>query len=221
MFKKIVAIAALSGTMALGAVGIAGAATAPSTPATHAAKCAKWEARVPKINAREAKAQTWVTKAQARLATATSAGHVKVAARIQNRINRVQSLEAKGTALINRIDSACGTASAGELTNRRFAAQAGRSASSLRWPAEPSRHGVREHRFPPWRHWRARRSFVRIRRLRGFLVTRRLWHRPCPARAGRVAFRASCATPSRCRDPRVPRGRGGCKCPRRGPGRPA
>jgi hypothetical protein len=110
MFRKLVAIAALSGTMALGAVGVA-SATTPSTPSTHKIDCTKALARVPKINAREAKAATWVTKAQAREATATSAGHTKLATRIGNRITRVQKLEAKGTNLLARISAACGTAS--------------------------------------------------------------------------------------------------------------
>jgi hypothetical protein len=110
MFRKLVAIGALSGTMALGAVGIA-SATTPATPTTHKVDCTKALARVPKINAREAKAATWVTNAQAREATATSAGHTKLATRIGNRITRVQKLEAKGTTLLARISAACGTAS--------------------------------------------------------------------------------------------------------------
>jgi hypothetical protein len=115
MFRKLVAIGALSGTMALGAVGIA-SATTPSTPSTpspttHKVDCTKALARVPKINAREAKAAAWVTKAQAREATATSAGNTKLATRIGNRITRVQKLEAKGTTLLSRISAACGTAS--------------------------------------------------------------------------------------------------------------
>ncbi|HEV3369747.1 MAG TPA: hypothetical protein VG074_09290 [Acidimicrobiales bacterium] len=115
MFRKLVAIGALSGTMALGAVGIA-SATTPSTPSTpspttHKVDCTKALARVPKINAREAKAAAWVTKAQAREATATSAGNTKLATRIGNRITRVQKLEAKGTNLLARISAACGTAS--------------------------------------------------------------------------------------------------------------
>jgi hypothetical protein len=113
MFRKLVAIGALSGTMALGAVGIASATTpsTPATPTTHKVDCTKALARVPKINAREAKAAAWVTKAQAREATATSAGNTKLATRIGNRITRVQKLEAKGTTLLARISAACGTAS--------------------------------------------------------------------------------------------------------------
>jgi hypothetical protein len=116
MFRKLVAIGALSGTMALGAVGIASASTpstpsTPTTPTTHNIDCTKALARVPKINAREAKAATWVTKAQGREATATSAGHTKLATRIGNRITRVQKLEAKGTSILARISAACGTAS--------------------------------------------------------------------------------------------------------------
>jgi hypothetical protein len=112
MFRKLVAIAALSGTLALGAVGVASAAT-PSTPATpattHTIDCTKALARVPKINAREAKAATWVTKAQAREATATSAGHTRIANRIERRIKFVQKREARGTKILARIASACGT----------------------------------------------------------------------------------------------------------------
>src|SRR3984885_809999 len=113
MFRKLVAIGALSGTMALGAVGIASASTptTPATPSTHTVDCTKALARVPKINALEAKAATWGTKAQPREATATPAGHTKLATRIGNRITRVQKLEAKGTTLLARISAACGTAS--------------------------------------------------------------------------------------------------------------
>jgi hypothetical protein len=112
MLRKLVAVAALSGTMALGAVGVASAAT-PATPATtHTINCTKALARVPRIQAREAKAAVWVPKARAREATAQAAGHTKLAARIGRRITRVQKLEARGTKILARISAACGTGSA-------------------------------------------------------------------------------------------------------------
>jgi hypothetical protein len=120
MFRKFVAVAALSGTMALGAVGVASAttpttatpaATPAVTPANHTIDCTKALARVPKIQAAEAKAATFVTNAQAREAKATAAGHTKLAARIARRITRVQKLEARGNKILARISAACGTGS--------------------------------------------------------------------------------------------------------------
>jgi hypothetical protein len=65
---------------------------------------------VPKIQAREAKAVAWVTKAQAREAAATSAHHTKLAARIATRITKVQAAEAKGEKLLTTIAAKCGSA---------------------------------------------------------------------------------------------------------------
>jgi hypothetical protein len=108
MLRKFVAVVALSGTMALGAVGVASASSTTTPAATHTIDCTKALARVPKINAREAKAATYVTKAGTREATAKAAGHTRVANRIARRIARVQKLEARGTKVLAVISAKCG-----------------------------------------------------------------------------------------------------------------
>jgi hypothetical protein len=110
--RTLIAGAAITGALTFGAAGLAGASTpaggpAPST-ATTAQRCAKAEARVPKIEAREAKAATFVTAAEGREAKAKAAGHTKVAARIQDRINRVEKAEARGKTLLAKIAAKCG-----------------------------------------------------------------------------------------------------------------
>jgi hypothetical protein len=107
MIRSVFAGAALTGTLALGAVGVAGATTTTSAP-THVVNCTKAQARAAKIEAREAKAASWVSTAQGREATATTAHHPKVAARIGRRISRVQKLEAQGTKVLARIAAKCG-----------------------------------------------------------------------------------------------------------------
>ncbi|HEY2215220.1 MAG TPA: hypothetical protein VGH31_09205, partial [Acidimicrobiales bacterium] len=74
------------------------------------------QARVPKIQAREAKLATWVTKAQSRESAATTAGHPKAAARIGRRITRVEKLEAKGEKRLARIAAACGSGATSSST---------------------------------------------------------------------------------------------------------
>jgi chromosome condensin MukBEF ATPase and DNA-binding subunit MukB len=78
--------------------------------ATHAAKCAKAEALATRIQAREAKAPTWLAAAQAREAKATSAGHPKVAKFIEHRIARVEKLIPKGEKVLAKIAAKCGSA---------------------------------------------------------------------------------------------------------------
>ena len=97
MIRRLIAAAAVSGTLALGVAGVAGASAPTSTPtstATHATRCAKAEKVATRIQTLETKAATWVPKAQAREAKATAAGHTKLATRIGNRITRVQKREA-------------------------------------------------------------------------------------------------------------------------------
>ncbi len=95
--KSVVAATALAGALTFGLAGMAGAASTPApatsssgtsaitpaatpaSPATKAARCAKFEARVPKIQAREAKVATWMAKADARESKATSGNHTKIA----------------------------------------------------------------------------------------------------------------------------------------------
>jgi hypothetical protein len=114
MIRKLIAVAAVSGSLALGAVGVAGASTPTPTPSltpapsTLATKCAKAEKLVPVIQAGEAKAAAWVTKAQANEAKATGAEHTKLAARIAKRISRVQKLETRGNTLLAKIAAKCG-----------------------------------------------------------------------------------------------------------------
>jgi outer membrane murein-binding lipoprotein Lpp len=110
MIRKLIAVAAVSGSLALGVAGVAGATT-PSTPtaAPTAAQCARAEKLATRIQTLETKAAAWVPKAQAREAKATATGHTKLATRIGNRITRVQKREAKGTALLAKISAKCGT----------------------------------------------------------------------------------------------------------------
>jgi hypothetical protein len=125
MLRKLVAAAALSGTMALGGIGVASASSpststsAPSssssssgtgsTPAHRTIDCSKAMARIPKINAREAKGTAWVSKAQTREAAATKANHTAVAKRIGRRITRVQKLQTFGHKVEARISAKCGS----------------------------------------------------------------------------------------------------------------
>jgi hypothetical protein len=113
MIRKLIAVAAVSGSLALGLAGVAGA-TAPSTSApastpTHATLCAKAEKLATRIQAREAKAAVWVPKAQAREAKATAAGHTKLATRIGDRIARLQKLETRGITVLAKIAAKCGS----------------------------------------------------------------------------------------------------------------
>jgi outer membrane murein-binding lipoprotein Lpp len=113
MIRKLIAVAAVSGSLALGVAGGARGNTHPTPTAppaaTHAARCVKAEKVATRIQTLETKAAAWVPKAQARQAKATAAGHTKLAARIGDRITRVQKREAKGTALLAKIAAKCGT----------------------------------------------------------------------------------------------------------------
>ncbi|MGP0029334.1 MAG: hypothetical protein ACLPVF_02380 [Acidimicrobiales bacterium] len=113
MIRKLITVAALSGTMALGAVGVASAAT-PTTPSSSSTvtgqvpiNCTNALALVPKIQAREAMGNTWLPKAQARESAAKSAGHTKLEALIARRITRVQKREALGNKVVAAINTAC------------------------------------------------------------------------------------------------------------------
>jgi hypothetical protein len=109
--------AAVTAALTFGAAGLAGATT-PSgsgSGSTSTAGTAAICARAPKVEARLeqrlAKGNTWLPKAQARLAKAKSANHPKVEARIEKRISRVEKLEAKGQQRLSRIQAKCGTSS--------------------------------------------------------------------------------------------------------------
>ena len=116
MIRKLVAGVALTGSLVFGAAGMAGATstTTSSTPAagtatTHATLCAKASKRAALLQARETKAATFVTKAQARESKATAGNHPKVAKLIARRITRVQKLERRGDKMLATISSKCGT----------------------------------------------------------------------------------------------------------------
>ena len=113
MIRKLIAVAAVSGSLALGVVGVAGAAT-PSTPTPAvtptATRCVKAEKLAVRIQKAETKAAAWVPKAQARQTKATTDGHTKLAAAIGRRISRVQKLETRGTTLLGKISAKCGSA---------------------------------------------------------------------------------------------------------------
>ena len=112
MIRKLIAVAAVSGSLALGVAGVAGAATSASsgTSTPTAAQCATAEKVATGIQTLESAAATWVPQAQAREAKATAAGHTKLAARIGKRIARVQKFETRGTTLLGKISAKCGSA---------------------------------------------------------------------------------------------------------------
>jgi hypothetical protein len=110
MIGRIIATAALGGTLALG--GTAAASAAPTTTASRHFDCANAPKALSRINTLESKAQSFVTKATARETAATNAGHPKVAKRIGRRIAFVERREARGTTLVQRIETACPGATA-------------------------------------------------------------------------------------------------------------
>ena len=118
MIRRLIAVAAVSGSLALGVVGVAGvagattpsSATATATATPTAAQCAKAEKLATRIQTLETKAAAWVPKAQARETKATTDGHTKLAAAIGRRISRVQKLETRGTTLLGKISAKCGSA---------------------------------------------------------------------------------------------------------------
>ena len=117
MFRKVIATAALSGALALGITGVAAAdatTPAPSTPGAvaHTPDCSKAPHALARIAKLEAKAQNFVTKAQAREANAQQAGNTARANKIAARITKVQGLEAKGNTLVQKIQAKCPGATA-------------------------------------------------------------------------------------------------------------
>ena len=111
MMRKLIAVAAVSGSLGLGAVGLVGTGTAGAatpTPVTKAAACAKAEKVAARITTLESKAAVWLPKAQANEAKATAAGKTKLEAAIGRRISRVQKLETRGNTLLAKIAAKCG-----------------------------------------------------------------------------------------------------------------
>ena len=125
MFRRIIAGTAVAGALTVGvAGGIAGAATTSngtssgtSSGTPSAAACA----RVPKVEARvhawEGKIAQRLPKAEAREAKAKAAGHTKLANFIAKRVERVQAREAKVNARLAQIQAKCGTAPSGSTAS--------------------------------------------------------------------------------------------------------
>jgi hypothetical protein len=109
MFRKIVAAAAIGGTLSFG--GATAASAAPSSSTTQF-NCANAPKALARLNSWESKAQTFVTKATAREAKASSAGHTKAANFIKHRISKVERREARRNSLIQSIETACSGATA-------------------------------------------------------------------------------------------------------------
>jgi hypothetical protein len=114
MFRTIIAGTAVAGALTLGVAGRAGAAptTTPAGGTPSAAVCAKAanvEARIQKY---DAAVTARLPKAEAREAKAQAAGHTKLATYIGNRITRAQNRETKLNALSAKIQAKCGTPAA-------------------------------------------------------------------------------------------------------------
>jgi len=111
MIRKMLATTALTGALALGIGGVASAATTapPATggTATHTFNCARAPHVLARIARLEARAQTFIPKAQAREAAAQQKGDTALANKIAARITKVQGLEAKGTTLQQKVEAKC------------------------------------------------------------------------------------------------------------------
>ena len=111
MIRKVIAIAGLSGALALGIGGVASATTTSTPPsggtATHTFDCSRAPRALARIAKLESKAGTWLPKAQAREATAQQNGHTTVADRIAKRIARVQKFQTRGTSIQQKIQAKC------------------------------------------------------------------------------------------------------------------
>jgi hypothetical protein len=121
MVRKLIAAATVTGSLALGAVGLVGTAgtagaSSPATattpnPATHASRCAKAEKLATRITAREVKLAARLPKLEAREAKATAAGHTTLASDIGKAISLVHTLQTDGNTVLAQITSMCGSAS--------------------------------------------------------------------------------------------------------------
>lgn len=119
MFRRIIAGTAVAGALTVGVAGVAGAATTSTgtsgTPsAATCAKAAKVEARIHTI---EGKIAQRLPKAEAREAKAKADGNTKLADRIAARITQVQNREAKVNARLAKIEAKCGTSASGATTS--------------------------------------------------------------------------------------------------------
>jgi hypothetical protein len=105
VIAKIIATAAVGGAVLLGSVGVAGAATGGGSG--KPVNCANAPARLAKIASAESRIQTWLPKAQERLADAQKAGNSQRVAAIEARITKAQNVEAALQARQQRIQAAC------------------------------------------------------------------------------------------------------------------
>jgi hypothetical protein len=122
MFRTIVVGTALAGALTFGAVGLAGAttpSTSSSTPTTATpsggqnsgppAKCAKLPAVAARVQKAEGKLNARLPKVEAREAKLTAAGRTKLADALKARVARVQAREGKVNARLAKAEAACGT----------------------------------------------------------------------------------------------------------------
>jgi hypothetical protein len=117
MMRKLITAATVTGALALGAVGLVGTAgpagaSSPTTatPATHASQCVKAEKLATRITAREAKLAARLPKLEAREAKATAAGHTTLAGDIGMAISLVHTLQTDGNTVLAQITAKCGSA---------------------------------------------------------------------------------------------------------------
>ncbi len=117
MFRRLITGTAMAGALTLAVAAAAGAAPAgptggAGTSATAAAGCA----RLPRIEFRlhtfEGRVAARIPKAEAREAKAKAAGHTKLADAIAKRITRVQDRENRLNARLAEAEVNCGTTSA-------------------------------------------------------------------------------------------------------------
>lgn len=111
MIKRIIATAAISGTLVLGGAGIASAATPAPSTTTHSYNCANAPKALARITKLETKAQTLQSKVAAREQKAQAAGRTKLAARLGRIVARIQKAETRGNTLMQKIEAACPSAS--------------------------------------------------------------------------------------------------------------
>ena len=111
MFRKIIATTALTGALALGVGGVASAATTAATAtgagAANTFDCTRAPGVLARIAKLEARAQTFILKAQAREAKDRQAGDTARANKIAVRITKVQGLEAKAADIQQKVESKC------------------------------------------------------------------------------------------------------------------
>jgi hypothetical protein len=115
-FPKILAAAAIAGSVTLGLVGVAGAVTpSPSAPSattpTHQIDCAKAEQVIARLHQRDAAINDRIAQAEARVALLRQEGKNaradKLAARIETVKARLTKVEARLAKVEARVDQKC------------------------------------------------------------------------------------------------------------------